>query len=132
MLILLISIWDALFQKSQNVMRGRNGYLDPNKIYEMVSAVVDAVEKPVTVKMRMGWDEEHIFAVKNAQAVERAGGKAVALHGRTRVQMYEGKANWDIIREVKKSLTFRLLGMAMSKLHRMRNECWKKQVLTVS
>ena len=54
----------------------------------MVSAVVDAVNKPVTVKMRMGWDEDHIFAVKNAQAVERAGGKAVALHGRTRVQMY--------------------------------------------
>jgi nifR3 family TIM-barrel protein len=76
----------------------------------MVSAVVDAVEKPVTVKMRMGWDEEHIFAVKNAQAVERAGGQAVALHGRTRVQMYEGKANWDIIREVKQSINIPLIG----------------------
>ena len=59
--------------------------------------------KPVTVKMRIGWDDEHIFAVDNAKAVERAGGKAVAVHGRTRVQMYEGKANWDIIREVKAS-----------------------------
>ena len=89
---------------------GAKWLLDPNKIYEMVSAVVAEVEKPVTVKMRMGWDDEHIFAVKNAQAVERAGGKAVSLHGRTRVQMYEGKANWDIIREVKKNLTIPLIG----------------------
>lgn len=89
---------------------GAKWLLDPDKIYEMVSAVVDAVEKPVTVKMRMGWDDEHIFAVKNAQAVERAGGKAVALHGRTRVQMYEGKANWDIMREVKQSINIPLIG----------------------
>ena len=89
---------------------GAKWLLDPNKIYEMVSAVVDAVEKPVTVKMRMGWDEEHIFAINNAQAVERAGGKAVALHGRTRVQMYEGKANWDIIREVKQSVNIPVIG----------------------
>jgi len=89
---------------------GAKWLLDPDKIYEMVAAVVDAVEKPVTVKMRIGWDEEHIFAVKNAQAVERAGGKAVALHGRTRVQMYEGKANWDIIREVKQSVNIPIIG----------------------
>lgn len=89
---------------------GAKWLLDPNKIYEMVSAVVAEVEKPVTVKMRMGWDEQHIFAVKNAQAVERAGGKAVSLHGRTRVQMYEGKANWDIIREVKQNLNIPLIG----------------------
>lgn len=84
--------------------------LDPDKIYEMVAAVVDAVEKPVTVKMRMGWDDQHIYAVKNAQAIERAGAKAVALHGRTRVQMYEGKANWDIIREVKQSVNIPVIG----------------------
>jgi nifR3 family TIM-barrel protein len=89
---------------------GAKWLLDPNKIYEMVSAVVAEVDKPVTVKMRMGWDEEHIFAVKNAQAVERAGGKAVSLHGRTRVQMYEGKANWDIMREVKQNLNIPLIG----------------------
>lgn len=58
----------------------------------------------------MGWDEDHIYAVKNAQAVERAGGKAVALHGRTRVQLYEGQANWDIIREVKQSINIPLIG----------------------
>ena len=89
---------------------GAKWLLDPDKIYEMVSAVVEAVEKPVTVKMRMGWDEDHVFAVKNAKAVERAGGQAVALHGRTRVQMYEGKANWDIIKEVKQSINIPLIG----------------------
>lgn len=89
---------------------GARWLLDPNKIYDMVSAVVDAVEKPVTVKMRMGWDDEHIYAVRNAQAVERAGGKAVAVHGRTRVQMYEGTANWDIIKEVKESVTIPVIG----------------------
>lgn len=89
---------------------GAKWLLDPDKIYEMVASVVDAVEKPVTVKMRMGWDAQHIFAVKNAQAVERAGGKAVALHGRTRVQMYEGTSNWDIIREVKQSVHIPVIG----------------------
>jgi nifR3 family TIM-barrel protein len=89
---------------------GAKWLLDPDKIYEMVAAVVNAVDKPVTVKMRMGWDDEHIFAVKNAQAVERAGGKAIALHGRTRVQMYEGKANWDIMREVKQSVNIPIIG----------------------
>ncbi|MDZ5474299.1 tRNA dihydrouridine synthase DusB [Bacillus sp. 31A1R] len=89
---------------------GAKWLLDPNKIYEMVSAVVAEVEKPVTVKMRMGWDEDHIYAIQNAQAVERAGGSAVALHGRTRVQMYEGTANWDIIREVKQSINIPLIG----------------------
>ncbi|MEB1805992.1 MAG: tRNA dihydrouridine synthase DusB [Bacillaceae bacterium] len=89
---------------------GARWLLDPNKIYEMVSAVVDAVEKPVTVKMRIGWDDEHIFAVENARAVERAGGKAVAVHGRTRVQMYEGVANWDIIKEVKESVNIPVIG----------------------
>ncbi|MCT6926143.1 tRNA dihydrouridine synthase DusB [Metasolibacillus sp.] len=84
--------------------------LDPNKVYEMVAAVVDAVKKPVSVKMRIGWDDEHIFAVENAQAIERAGAAALAVHGRTRVQMYEGKANWDIIRDVKQSVNIPVLG----------------------
>ncbi|RSK25514.1 tRNA dihydrouridine synthase DusB [Bacillus sp. HMF5848] len=89
---------------------GAKWLLDPNKIYEMVSAVVEAVDKPVTVKMRMGWDENHIYAIQNAQAIERAGGKAVSLHGRTRVQMYEGTANWDIIKQVKESVNIPVIG----------------------
>ncbi|MFJ8237989.1 tRNA dihydrouridine synthase DusB [Ureibacillus sp. NPDC094379] len=89
---------------------GAKWLLDPNKIYEMVSAVVDAVDKPVSVKMRIGWDDEHIFAVENAQAAERAGAAAIAMHGRTRVQMYEGKANWDVLKEVKKNITIPFIG----------------------
>ncbi|MBK0347451.1 tRNA dihydrouridine synthase DusB [Aerococcaceae bacterium zg-ZJ1578] len=83
---------------------GARWLLDPNKVYEMVASVVDAVKKPVTVKMRTGWDNEHLYAIENALAAERAGAAMVAMHGRTRVQMYEGKADWDILAQVKKEI----------------------------
>jgi nifR3 family TIM-barrel protein len=89
---------------------GARWLLDPGKIYEMVSAVVDAVDKPVTVKMRIGWDDEHVYAVENARAVERAGGSAVSVHGRTREQQYTGTANWDIIKEVKGAVNIPVIG----------------------
>lgn len=89
---------------------GARWLLDPNKIYEMVSAVVDAVEKPVTVKMRIGWDSDHIFVTENALAVQRAGGQAVSVHGRTREQLYTGKADWSYIKQVKEVVDIPVIG----------------------
>ena len=83
---------------------GARWLLDPNKVYEMVSYVTDAVKKPVTVKMRTGWDDKHILAVENALAAERAGASAIAMHGRTRKQMYTGQADWNLLKEVASQL----------------------------
>lgn len=83
---------------------GARWLLDPNKVYEMVSYVTAAVKKPVTVKMRTGWDDKHILAVENALAAERAGASAIAMHGRTRKQMYTGQADWNILKEVASQL----------------------------
>jgi len=78
--------------------------LNPDKIYEVVSRVVDAVKKPVTVKMRIGWDSNSIYALDIAKKCEKAGAEAIAIHGRTRVQMYEGKADWNIIKIIKNEI----------------------------
>lgn len=89
---------------------GARWLLDPDKIYEMVSAVVSAVDKPVTVKMRSGWDENHICAIENAKAVEAANAKALAIHGRTRKQLYEGYADWEILKQVKQAIDIPVIG----------------------
>ena len=77
---------------------------DPALAARVIEAVCRAVDVPVTVKFRKGWDKGHVNAVEFAAMAERAGAKAVAVHGRTRVQMYTGTADWDIIREVKRAV----------------------------
>lgn len=83
---------------------------DPDKVYEIVKAVKEAVPCPVTVKIRSGWDENSINAVEIAKVIEKAGADAIAVHPRTRAQGYSGKANWNIIKEVKENVNIPVIG----------------------
>lgn len=77
---------------------------DPELAGRIVEAVLQAVDAPVTVKFRKGWDGGNLNAVEFARVCEQAGASAIAVHGRTRVQMYSGRADWDVIRDVKRAV----------------------------
>lgn len=83
---------------------------NPDKIYDIVKAVVDAVPIPVTVKIRSGWDSNSINAVEVAKIIEKAGASAICVHPRTRSQGYSGKADWNIIKEVKENVLIPVIG----------------------
>lgn len=83
---------------------------EPEKVKEIVKAVVEAVNVPVTVKIRSGWDKENINAQEIAKIIEEAGASAITIHGRTRSQGYSGKVDLDIIKKVKESVNIPVIG----------------------
>ena len=83
---------------------------DPSLIEKVVRACADTSSRPVTVKIRKGFDADHVNAVECALAAQEGGASAVAVHGRTREQMYSGEADWSVIADVKKALTIPVIG----------------------
>ncbi len=84
--------------------------LDIDKVYDITKSVVDNSNLPVTVKIRKGWDSNNITGLDAAKAIERAGAKAITVHGRTRAEYYSGVADWDIIKQIKQNVNIPVIG----------------------
>lgn len=97
-------------KKVTKIGAGSSWLQDPDKLYEAVKAVKSAIDKPLTVKMRTGWDSDHILAVENTLAAQEAGADAIAMHGRTKTQMYTGHSDWELLHEVAQHLTIPFMG----------------------